>query len=108
MRCHPTFHVSHIKPARESKLVPVTKVPPAPRIIDGEPVYTVKKLLAVRHRGRGRQFLVDWEGFGPEERSWEPAGNILDKSLIQDFYDQHPDTPGPSGAGLSGRGSFTS
>ncbi|KAI3354780.1 hypothetical protein L3Q82_004606 [Scortum barcoo] len=69
----------------ESPLVPPTKPPPPPKMVDGGPVYEVKKLLAVRKRGWGRQFLVDWEGYGPEERSWIPASFIVDRSL-NDFY----------------------
>lgn len=72
--------------------------PPPPCIVDVEPVHTVKRLLAVHRRGRGRQYLVDWEVYGPEERAWLSASDILDPDLIWEFHDQHPDEPGPSGA----------
>lgn len=90
LRVHPTFHVSKVKPVKESVMVPATKPPPAPRMVEGGPVYAVKKLLAVRNRGWGRQFLVDLEGYGPEERQWVPARFIMDSGL-------NPDIPGPSG-----------
>lgn len=97
LRVHPTFHVGKIKPVKESSLVPATKPPPPPRIVDGGLVYTVKKLLAVRRRGRGRQFLVDWKGYGAEDRMWIPSRYVVDQELIRDFYRQHPNLPGPSG-----------
>lgn len=75
----PTFHVSHVNPCVESPLKPVSPLPlPPPHIFYSEPVYTVKKLLAVRIRGRGRQYLVDWEEYSPEEQSWVSFSNILD------------------------------
>nr|XP_040026064.1 uncharacterized protein LOC120815109 [Gasterosteus aculeatus aculeatus] len=72
LRAHPTFHVSQVKPAKESPMVPAAAPPPQPEVIDGGPVYKVKQLLAVRTRGRGRQYQVDWEGYGPEARQWIP------------------------------------
>ncbi|XP_061616149.1 uncharacterized protein LOC133471037 [Phyllopteryx taeniolatus] len=47
-------------------------------------------ILDVRPRGRGYQYRVDWEAYGPEERSWIFRKLILDDSLLSDFYAAHP------------------
>ena len=83
MRVHPTFHVSKVKPVRTSPLAPSTRHPPPLQVIDGGPTYAVMRLLAVCCRGRGLQYLVDWEGYGPEERSWVPSRDIFAKTLIE-------------------------
>lgn len=87
-RIHPTFHVSKIKPVFQARINPPVPVPPPPRLVDGEPTFSVNRILDSRRRGRGFQYLVDWEGYGPEERSWVPARDILDHSLIDDFNRQ--------------------
>ncbi|XP_041944116.1 uncharacterized protein LOC121706437 [Alosa sapidissima] len=67
-----------------------------PRIVDGGEVFTVSRLLRVRRRGRGLQYLVDWEGYDPEEHSWVPARFIVDRTLITV-------PPAPSGETLFAR-----
>ncbi|KAI2664142.1 Transposon Tf2-8 polyprotein [Labeo rohita] len=69
-RIHPIFHVSKLKPIFHSAINLPVPVPPPSRLVDGEPVYSVKCILDSRQRGQGFQYLVDWESYGPEERSW--------------------------------------
>uniref|UniRef100_A0A8C6MIC4 Integrase catalytic domain-containing protein n=1 Tax=Nothobranchius furzeri TaxID=105023 RepID=A0A8C6MIC4_NOTFU len=101
LKVHPVFHVSQLKPVVSSPLHPPPARVPTPRDVDGDPVYTVRKILDARRRGRGWQYLVDWQGYGPEERSWEPARSFLDPSLLADFWSRRP---GPSGAVPRGGG----
>lgn len=100
LRIHPTFHVSRVKPYAISNLSPTSRPPPPARIINGEPVYTISRILRSRRWGRGTHYLVDWEGYGPEERTWVPAKHVLDKRVIKEFHRLHPNQAGgPSGAG---------
>ncbi|KAK3506499.1 hypothetical protein QTP70_003045 [Hemibagrus guttatus] len=102
-KIHPVFHVSLLKPHYPSVL-PYTepgeaKEPPLPLIVDDGAAYLVQDILDSQCRGGHLEYLVDWEGYGPEERSWVPRNDILDPSLLDDFHVRHPDRPAPRGRG---------
>lgn len=97
-RISPTFHVSLLKPAGGPRGVPeegaISQTPP-PILVDGEEAYRVQELLDSRHQGNILQYLVDWEGFGPEEQSWVNSGDILDPTLTEEFHRTHPEKAAP-------------
>ncbi|KAK3529853.1 hypothetical protein QTP86_007264 [Hemibagrus guttatus] len=95
-RICPTFHVSLLKPAHSPGIGDSDHVDPPPSLdIDGSPAYRVHALLDSRRVRSQLQYLVDWEGYGPEECSWVDASDILDSSLSENFHRDHTDKAAP-------------
>lgn len=66
---HPMYHIFLLKSYVVSTLSSPALPPPPLRLVDGGEVYTLWHLLDVRRQGRGLDYLMDWEGYSPEEWS---------------------------------------
>lgn len=48
-------------------------------------VYTAERILAKRKHHGVTQYYIKWKGYSIKESTWEPAENILDRSLLVAF-----------------------
>lgn len=96
MRIHPVFHVSLLQPWQPDRASqhPDTQTEPGPINGDEDPTqFLVDRLLDKRiRRLRGghtaTQYLVRWQGYGPERDSWVHE-NIISKDLIAEYARTH-------------------
>ena len=97
---HPVFHVSLLRPADAD---PILERPqythPDPEIDnEGNLQWEVKAVVDSRLYGRWKklQYHVQWQGYGPEYDTWEPAENLAgSQELVKEFHAAHPGAPGP-------------
>jgi len=89
-RAHPVFNVNALKPYvpnnLEGRMVP-------PTVSQEHAQFVTRAILGYRRQRGVHQFLVDWEGFPPSERTWEPLsvliiGARVNRHLLQ-FLDVH-------------------
>jgi len=100
---NPVFNVGLLEPYSEDSIGKHELAMPEPDIIDGEPSYVVAEVVDSRWYGNPKsriphrfvQYLVAWEGYGPEENSWEPF-KMLEGTAMQalvNFHDRYPSKP---------------
>ena len=59
---------------------------PGPVItINGQKEWLVKRILDRHRHGRGWQYLIEWEGYGPEHNQWMPSKEIDDLQALDEF-----------------------
>ena len=76
-RGHHTVNVSYLMPCHSSGSGTHTSPPPYTFDREGEPVFDVERIVAVRWRGRGTQYLAKWAGYLDDENTWEPKRNVV-------------------------------
>ncbi|XP_077127855.1 uncharacterized protein LOC143783337 [Ranitomeya variabilis] len=69
--------------------------PPQPVVIDGQEQFVVEEIVDSRIRRNRLQYLIRWQGYPPEEDSWEPVENINAQQKISYFHQRFPEKPGP-------------
>uniref|UniRef100_A0A8C5PI99 Uncharacterized protein n=1 Tax=Leptobrachium leishanense TaxID=445787 RepID=A0A8C5PI99_9ANUR len=105
LHCHidNVFHVSLLKPLTCNRYTRV-HVPPPPVQSQGEEEYEVRAILNSQVVRGILQYLVDWEGYGPEDRAWLPASEVHAPHLVCQFHAAHPSVPGGRPVAARGRG----
>ncbi|KAJ9516707.1 hypothetical protein QJQ45_027150 [Haematococcus lacustris] len=102
-RLHNVFHVSLVKPYRTdvSGAVPGLAGPPPVQWLDGEPQYTVEKVVGHRlepskgkRKGKCKkrrlEFLVKWQGHGDEHNTWELSTQLVGcQELLARYLTEH-------------------
>jgi hypothetical protein len=72
--------------------------PPPPLEIHGEQEYQVEAILDCKLDKRRKDpylYYIRWEGYGPEEDSWEPLAALLTScaDLVAAYHRNHPNKP---------------
>lgn len=76
MRIHDVFHVGLLSPARKDPERHFEEPPPVV-VESGEEEYEVEKVVGSKRTKAGWLYRVRWKGYGPEEDTWEPKGNLV-------------------------------
>ena len=97
MRLHPVFHVSLLEPSTTSAIPGHRTNPPTPvEFLEG-PKFEVVDILDSKIMQNKLYFLVDWVGYTPNDRTWEPIANLANvANKVTAFHRQYPRKPGPS------------
>ena len=97
MRLHSIFHNSLFEPCRTS-FIPNRVVTPPPSVqIGDDPEYKVAAILDSKIMRNKLYYLVDWLGYPPSDRTWEPVTSVGNaQALVDNFHPRYPNKPGPT------------
>ena len=88
---HPVFNVVKLLPVLDDSIPGQWMKPPPPlEIVDGDERYVVEWILDSWLIQGWLHFQIKWEGYGYEENTWVPEGNVSAPGKIREFYWIHP------------------
>ena len=94
---HPVFYLSELEPYRQSTIEGRHQPPPPPVEIEGETNYVVESIGKSRENKRRKrvEYLVFWEGYPPEEATWETGESLVGtgEEALQEFHRRYPKQP---------------
>jgi hypothetical protein len=73
VKIHPVVHISALREHRHSDQFPdrdEVYSPPPVEMVEGEEHFQVESFLAKRQVNKKAQYLVDFTGYGPDQREW--------------------------------------
>ncbi|MBW0553687.1 hypothetical protein O181_093402 [Austropuccinia psidii MF-1] len=94
---HPVFHVSLLKPVKQSCIPNHNQFLPPPVLVE-EHEWEVAQVLDSKLKRGKLWYLLELKGFSedPERSTWEPASNLNNSpDPFKDFHSLYPDKPGP-------------
>jgi hypothetical protein len=89
---HPVFHVSVLQKNNPDSIAQRQHPKPTPIEINREEEWEVAEILDCRKRGKKQEYLISWEGWGPEENTWEQETNLENcKQKVKEFNKRYPE-----------------
>jgi hypothetical protein len=95
---HNVFHVRLLEPVTANTIPNRITPPPPPLEIQDQHEYHVESILDCKLDKRRREpylYLIRWEGYGPQDDSWEPLDALLGScaKLLMDYHRCNPRKP---------------
>jgi hypothetical protein len=96
MRIHPVFHVSLLDPYRPNTITGRAQLPAPPIVLEDSLEWEVAAVLDSRIRYGKLEYFVDWVGYQPCERTWEPASHLANSpDMVATYHRTYPLRPAP-------------
>ena len=96
IKLDPVINVGHLKPYIKREDDDPIQIVKEPKILDWSKEFKVRRILNHHRKGKGFQFLVEWEGWNEEDATWEACGSLRNASqVVMEYLQSHPELPKP-------------